>query len=188
VDVLLICKLYYKGYLNSDFGEINLQSQSQSYITTDSQSPVSLRVRHPSGTRDQFFFLLDIFFRQLRVCYFIAHSLTKGRACNLLLLLVLASAVPLWSDSRETEDHILLSQFLRLTQPGGTGPRIPQEQVGPDILLGTGFPFRRLFRLAALRWRYSIPPPHDIKLARVDSKSFIIPYRCYYPPPSLVLF
>jgi hypothetical protein len=37
-----------------------------------------------SGTRDQFFFLLEIFFRQLRVCYFVAPSLTRGRVCNLL--------------------------------------------------------------------------------------------------------
>jgi hypothetical protein len=60
--------------------------------------PVRLDVRHPSGTREQFFFLLEIFFRQLRVCYFVAPSLTTGRICNLLLLLVLASAVP--RDSR----------------------------------------------------------------------------------------
>jgi hypothetical protein len=49
----------------------------------------------------------------------------------------------------------------RLPQPGGPGPRIyiPQEQGGPVIPLGTGFPFRRLLRLAGLRWRYSNPPP-----------------------------
>jgi hypothetical protein len=41
-------------------------------------------VKHPSGTRDQFFFLLEISFRQLRVCYFVASSLTRGRVCNLL--------------------------------------------------------------------------------------------------------
>jgi hypothetical protein len=41
-------------------------------------------VRHPSGTRDQFFFLLEIFFRQLRVYYFVAPSQTRGRVCNLL--------------------------------------------------------------------------------------------------------
>jgi hypothetical protein len=29
--------------------------------------PVRLGVRRPSGTRDQFFFLLEILFRQLRV-------------------------------------------------------------------------------------------------------------------------
>jgi hypothetical protein len=97
----------------------------------------------------QFFILLEIFFRRLRV-YFVALSLTRGRACNLLLLLVLASAVPLGSESRGTQNQILLSQFLKLSQPGGTGPRIyiPQEECGPDIPPGTGFPFRRLLRLA----------------------------------------
>jgi hypothetical protein len=59
--------------------------------------PVCLGVRRPSGTRDQFLFLLEILFRQLQVCYFVALSLTRGRVCNLLLLLVLASAVPLGS-------------------------------------------------------------------------------------------
>jgi hypothetical protein len=46
--------------------------------------PVCLGVRRPSGTCDQFFFLLEISFRQLRVCYFVAPSLTIGRVCNLL--------------------------------------------------------------------------------------------------------
>jgi hypothetical protein len=45
---------------------------------------VCLGVRSPSGTRDQFLFLLEILFRQLRVCYFVAPSLTRGRVCNLL--------------------------------------------------------------------------------------------------------
>jgi hypothetical protein len=39
--------------------------------------PAYLGVRHLSGTRDQFFFLLEISFRQLRVCYFVAPSLTR---------------------------------------------------------------------------------------------------------------
>jgi hypothetical protein len=60
--------------------------------------PVRIGVKHPSGTRDQFFFLLEIFFRQLRACYFVAPSLTRGRVYNLLLLLVLASSFP--RDSR----------------------------------------------------------------------------------------
>jgi hypothetical protein len=46
--------------------------------------PVCLGFRHPSGTRDQFFFLLEIYFRHLRVYYFVAPSLTRGRVCNLL--------------------------------------------------------------------------------------------------------
>jgi hypothetical protein len=40
---------------------------------------VSLGVRPPSGISNQFFFLLDIFFRQLRVCYFVVPSLTRGQ-------------------------------------------------------------------------------------------------------------
>jgi hypothetical protein len=103
---------------------------TQSYITTDSQSASpSWGVRRPSGTRDQFFFLLEIFFRQLRVCYFVTPSLTRGRVCNLLLLLVLASAAPIGSESWGTRDHILLPQFLRLPQPGGSsGRRAPWRQ------------------------------------------------------------
>jgi hypothetical protein len=44
--------------------------------------PVCLGVRHPSGTRYQFFFFLEIYFRQLQVCYFVAPFLTRGRVCN----------------------------------------------------------------------------------------------------------
>jgi hypothetical protein len=43
-------------------------------------------------------FSLKFSLKQFRVCYFVAPSLTRGRICNLLLLLVLASAVP--RDSR----------------------------------------------------------------------------------------
>jgi hypothetical protein len=41
--------------------------------------PVCLGVRYPSGTGDQFLFLLEILFRQLRFCYFVAPSLTRGK-------------------------------------------------------------------------------------------------------------
>jgi hypothetical protein len=46
--------------------------------------PVCLGVRRPSGTRDQFFFHLEISFRLLRVYYFVAPFLTRGVVCNLL--------------------------------------------------------------------------------------------------------
>jgi hypothetical protein len=110
----------------------------------------------------KFFFLLQIFFRQLRVSYFVAPSLTWGRVCDLLLLLVLASAIRLGSESCGTKDHILLSQFLRLPQPGGPSLRvyIPQEQGGQDIPPGTVFPFRRLLRLSGTTVENSNPPPH----------------------------
>jgi hypothetical protein len=51
------------------------------------------------------------------------------------MLLALASAVFLGSESLEPREHILLSQFW-------------------------DFPFRRLLLLAGSRWRYSTPPPH----------------------------
>jgi hypothetical protein len=127
------------------------------------------------------FFLLEIFFRQLRVCYFVAPFLTRARVCNLVLLQGLASAAPLWSESHGTQDHILLSQFLRLPQPGGLGPRIyiPQEQGGPVIPPGTGFPFCRLLRLAELRWRYSNPPTHGWYSTGYLSHHL---YICFPPP------
>jgi hypothetical protein len=86
-------------------------------------------------------------------------SLTRGRVCNLLLLLDLASAVPLGSESRETQDHILLSQSLRLPKPGGAGSRIciPQEQGGQVTRPDTEFPFRRHLLLAGLWWRWRYP-------------------------------
>jgi hypothetical protein len=56
--------------------------------------PVSLGVRRPSGTRDQFFFFLRFSFRQCSLL-FLVPSLTRGLVCNLLFLLVLARAAPL---------------------------------------------------------------------------------------------
>jgi hypothetical protein len=77
---------------------------------------VYLGIKHPSGAYDQIFITV----RQLRVCWCGALSLTRGRVCSLQLLLALASAVILGSESRGTRDHILLSQirhFLFLSPP-----------------------------------------------------------------------
>jgi hypothetical protein len=78
------------------------------------------------------------FFSQLNTCghsLYITSSLTRGWVCHLQLLLSLASAFILGSDSRGTRDHILSSQIR-------------------------DFPFCRLLRLAGLRWKYSTPPAH----------------------------
>jgi hypothetical protein len=58
--------------------------------------------------------------------------------CRLQLLLVLASAIILRSESRGNHDHILVSQ-IRYYPNWGPGPRIyiPQEQGGLVILPGT---------------------------------------------------
>jgi hypothetical protein len=74
---------------------------------------------------------------QLRSCSCGAPSLTRGRVCPLYMLLALASAVFLGSESLGTWDHISLSHIWY-------------------------FPFRRLLWLAGSWWRYSTPPPHGV--------------------------
>jgi hypothetical protein len=69
--------------------------------------PVFPDFKHPSGAYDQIF----VTARQLRVCWCGALSLTRERVCHLQLLLVLASAVNLGSESLRTREHILLSQI-----------------------------------------------------------------------------
>jgi hypothetical protein len=93
-------------------------AQSQSYITTDGQS-ASLYWNEARvwGLRPDF-----ITVRQLRVCWCGALSLTRGRVCRLKLLLVLASAVILGSESCGIHHHILLSQISDSPNLEGQAP------------------------------------------------------------------
>jgi hypothetical protein len=71
-------------------------------------------------------------------------------------------------DPRDSLPYFSVSDS-RLSQPRGPGPRIyiPQEHGGLVIPPGTGFPFRRLLRLAGLRWRYSKPPPRGVRQVNI---------------------
>jgi hypothetical protein len=91
----------------------------------------SLDVRHPSWTRDRFFFILEISFRRLRVCYFVVPSLTRGRVHNLLvqLLLVLPDQSLLGRSPAELRPYFTVSSETLPTNrarspylyPPGTG-------------------------------------------------------------------
>jgi hypothetical protein len=86
----------------------NAQPQSQSYFTTGSLAKISSSWRRaPWDSRPVFFFQLNTF---IHVPYVIS-SLTRGWVCRLQLLLALASAVILRSESRLTYYHILVSQI-----------------------------------------------------------------------------
>jgi hypothetical protein len=111
-------------------------SQSRSYGTTDGQSASLSWCQAPIwGTWP------DLYYSQLRVCWCETPSLTKGLVCSLELLLCLASAVNLGSESRRTLTIVYCLKYLSLPQPAGPGPRtyITQEQGGPVILPVIGF-------------------------------------------------
>jgi hypothetical protein len=114
------------------------QSQSQSYFTTDGLPPISSSWRQsPWGSLPEFSF-------QLNTCghsAYVTSSLTRGWVCRLQMLLALASAVILGSESRGTHNHIFCCLRFETPKPGGPGPLtyIPQEQSGPVINPGTVF-------------------------------------------------
>jgi hypothetical protein len=87
--------------------EVNSESESESYVTTDSQS-ASLSSNKASiwGLRPDIYESLTI-----TVLLLWASSLTRGRVCLLYILLALASVVVLGSESLWTRNHILLSQI-----------------------------------------------------------------------------
>jgi hypothetical protein len=132
----------------------------QSYVTTDVQSAsLSWNKAHIWGLRPDFYY-----------CQTVAGLLMWNALSDesMGLPFTIAACPRQRSRSwvwvpRDSWPYITVSDS-RLPEPGGPGARIyiPQEQGGPVIPPGTGFPFRRLLRLAGLRWRYSNPPPRGV--------------------------
>jgi hypothetical protein len=92
---------------------------------------------------------------------YVTSCLARGWVCRLQLLLVLASAIILRRESRGTHDHISLSQIRDSHYPEGQVPVFIFPGTGwPNYITRHWVPFRRLLRLAELRWRFSNPPPH----------------------------
>jgi hypothetical protein len=109
----------------------------------------------PSEAHDQILFCITI------ACFLITMtSLTRRWVCNLLVKLLLSLARAVTTQVQIT--HYILQSHLRLSQPGGPGPRncIPKEQGGPVIPPSAGFPFCGLLWLPGVQCRYSNPRLH----------------------------
>jgi hypothetical protein len=78
--------------------------------------PVCLGIKHPFGDYDQILIIVW----QLRVCWFGAPSLTRGRVCRSQLLLVFASAIIFGSESRRTRPNFTAKHFFISTLHGPT--------------------------------------------------------------------
>jgi hypothetical protein len=140
LDPLFVASYNSQGYGGGILTRLytsRVQSLSPSYIMTDGQSPSLSWNRAPIWDPRPIFPLLSlIIFGQLRICWCGAPSLSRSRVYIFQLLLGIARAAFLRSESHGTHDeHILLSLFLRLSQPGGPGSCIYflHEQCGPVI-------------------------------------------------------
>jgi hypothetical protein len=108
----------YNCFWASTLGGLSPWSQSQSYITTVSW-PVRPGVRRPSGTHDQFPpFSLWLFFRQFRVCWKGAPSLTRSRVCTFQFLHHQSSLSQTWV-SRDSWALVYCSYFWDSANLGG---------------------------------------------------------------------
>jgi hypothetical protein len=124
-------------------GSVQFRVQSYEYFTTGGLLPV-LATRSLRPTTRIFFIF------QLNTCGYSPHvtsCLTRGWVCRLQLLLVLASALILRSESHGTHGYMLMSQIRDSSNPEGQVPVF----ISPGNMVAWWY----LLRLAVLRWRYS---------------------------------
>jgi hypothetical protein len=86
-----------------------------------------LGIKHSSGAQDEIFTTVS-------ACLLMWGALSDERTGRLQLLLVLASAVILGSESRGTHDHISLSQIREGPVPVFISPRKRVPQLYPQAL------------------------------------------------------
>jgi hypothetical protein len=125
--------------------------------------PVCLGIKHRSGVYNQIFITVNRGFLDVGLSLSppdettgLPFTITAGpRQHNRSWVLFPWDSWPYFSVS-----------YSRLPQPGGLVPHfyMPQEQGSPVISPGTGFHFRSLLRVSRLRWRYSTPPPRDMRV------------------------
>jgi hypothetical protein len=121
--LLLACVEYVDFIISAAVSALLVKVKVKVILRPTVCQPVRLGIRHPPGTRDQFFpfsFWL-FFFWQFRVRWCGVPSLMRCRVWTFQFLLGIASAAFLRSESHGTHKHSLLSLFLRLPQPGGPG-------------------------------------------------------------------
>jgi hypothetical protein len=119
------------------------------------------------GPVTNFSFAMKFFCRQLRLCYYVASSLTRGRVCNLLLNCFWA--LPEQSLlSRSPAELTAIFYCLIWDSPNLEG-QVPVF-ISPINRVAQLYP-RALGSLSVasydsrgLRWRYSNPPPHGVIL------------------------
>jgi hypothetical protein len=129
--------------------------------------PVCLGTKHPSGAYDQILIIVW----QLRVCWFGAPSLTRGRVCRLQLLLVLASAVIFGSESpiftvsdsrlpfssRPTTRRVTVEVFVPASTRGSTWlgwGLMFRPTISRPVCLGTKHPFEAYDQILITTWIY----------------------------------
>jgi hypothetical protein len=135
-------------------------SQSQRYVTTDGQSASLSWCQAPIwGSRP------DLYYCQTVASFLMWDALSDERT-GLALTIAAGSRQHshFWVRVPQDSWKYFTVSDSRLPQPRGPCPciYIPQVQGGQVIAPGTGFPFRRLLRLAGLRWRVSNPPPRQV--------------------------
>jgi hypothetical protein len=142
-------------------------------------------------------------YRQLRVCWCGALSLTREWVCHLQLLLVLASTFILASESGGTHDHILLSQirdFLSLKgqvpvfmSPSDRVDQLHRQALGSLFVafyglqgygggirtrLHTGYDSQQSGRSVKLLLSFSSAVIRDFSLLESMTKICILSYTC----------